>query len=161
MRRNGLLYGPTSGYRNAPPSLSDDELFSLDHILADRNKEPIKTVLTTLIQRDAERASVWLQQRERLERRASEAVMDLLPEFAKHSSSDVLFDVLSPVFLRSSDRWERQQMLRMLGDLMNHVSDDIRAWQVIRQAAMHDPDSYIRQMALVMLASGRKNAPEI
>jgi hypothetical protein len=138
----------------------NSSLITFSYLSLLSNKEPIKTVLTALIQRDAERASVWLQQRERLERRASEAVMDLLPEFAKHSSSDVLFDVLSTVFLRSSDRWERQQMLRMLGDLMNHVSDDIRAWQVIRQAAMHDPDSYIRQMALVMLASGRKNAPE-
>ena len=44
------------------PHLSDDDLFSLDHILADRSREPIKTFLTALLERDAARTASWLQQ---------------------------------------------------------------------------------------------------
>ncbi|AGL15195.1 signal transduction protein [Actinoplanes sp. N902-109] len=38
------------------PHLSDDDLFALTHILADRSKEPIKTYLTAIVQRDRARA---------------------------------------------------------------------------------------------------------
>jgi len=52
------------------PHLSDDELFNLDHFLSDRSREPIKTFSIALLERDAERAVAWLQQRKYFERKA-------------------------------------------------------------------------------------------
>lgn len=43
------------------PYLSDDELFSLDPILSDRSREPIKTLLVALLDRNVERTVSWLQ----------------------------------------------------------------------------------------------------
>jgi hypothetical protein len=85
------------------PHLSDDELFSLDHTLSDRSREPIKTFLSALLERDAERAVAWLQQREHFEYKACEAVGDLIPVFAARLSSNALFDFVSNVSRRSSD----------------------------------------------------------
>jgi len=87
------------------PHLSDDELFSLDHTLSDRSREPIKTFLTALLARDAERAVAWLQQRKRFEYKACEAVGDLIPVFAAYLSSHALFGLVSNVCRRGSDWW--------------------------------------------------------
>ena len=53
------------------PHLSDDDLFSLDHILTDRSREPIKTFLTALLERDAARTASWLQQQKHFGEKAT------------------------------------------------------------------------------------------
>ena len=47
------------------PHLSDDDLFAMDHILDDRSKEPIRTYLTAMVQRDPVRAGQVLLRRPR------------------------------------------------------------------------------------------------
>jgi hypothetical protein len=86
-----------------PPHLSDDELFSLDRILSDRSREPIKTFLIALMERDVERAIAWLLQRKYFGEKACEAVGYLIPMFAMHLSSNVLFDLVNHVFRSGSD----------------------------------------------------------
>ena len=39
------------------PHLSDDDLFSMGHLLADRSKEPVKTYLNAIVERDRIRAA--------------------------------------------------------------------------------------------------------
>jgi HEAT repeats len=137
------------------PHLSDDELFSLNHILSDRSKEPIKTFLIALLERDAERAGAWLLQGKHFGHKACDAVGDLISVFAAHLSSNVLFDFLSIIF-RRGDGWERANFLRRMEF---RLKDDARTWQLIREAAIKDPDGYVQRYALQLLASGQREDP--
>jgi hypothetical protein len=60
------------------PHLSDDELFGLEHILEDRSKEPIKTYLLAMVERDCQRAVTWLEGKASFATKASEAVWNII-----------------------------------------------------------------------------------
>jgi len=79
------------------PHLSDNDLFGLNHILTDRSREPIKTFLTALLERDAARTVSWLQQQKHLGEKASEAIGALTPLFVAHFSSNVLREFMTAV----------------------------------------------------------------
>jgi energy-coupling factor transporter ATP-binding protein EcfA2 len=138
------------------PHLSDDELFSLNHILSDRSKEPIKTFLIELLERDAEKTTAWLLLRKHFQYKACEAVGELIPVFAAHFSSNVLFDFLSNIF-RRGDTWGRG---RFLGIMATQLKGDVRTWQLIRDAAIKDPNgNFVRREALQLLASRQREDP--
>jgi hypothetical protein len=109
-----------------------------------------------LLERDAERAVAWLQQRKRFERKACEAVGDLFPVFAAHLSSNMLFDFVIDVFRRGSDWWERN---RLLGVMADQFKDEVRIWGLIREAATKDRDGLVRQDALALLGSRQRDDP--
>ena len=54
--RSGLLVIRRRALEMLVPHLSDDDLFSMTHILADRSKEPIKTYVNAMVERDRIRA---------------------------------------------------------------------------------------------------------
>ncbi|MCP4251523.1 MAG: NACHT domain-containing protein [bacterium] len=58
--------------------LSDDELFGMEHILRDRSKEPIKTYLLAVVDRDPQRAARWFDARTSFAEKASEAVWNTI-----------------------------------------------------------------------------------
>jgi hypothetical protein len=153
------------------PHLSDDELFRLDHILSDRSREPIKTFLTALLARDTERVVAWLLRRKQFERKACEAVGDLIPVFAAYLSSNALFDFLCNVFQRENDPLGQLMLRRMM---VIQLKDDFRIWQLIDEtvtkaphsyselihtAATKDSDWFVRATALELLASEQGNDP--
>ena len=138
------------------PHLSDDELFSLDHILSDRSREPIKTFLIALLERDVERAIAWLLQRKHFGDKACEAVGHLIPMFAVHLSSNVLFDLVNHVFRSGSNQWGRIELLRLMA---YQLKGDVRVWQLIRETATKDPNLYVRREALKLLAQWQREEP--
>jgi hypothetical protein len=138
------------------PHLSDDELFSLDHILEDRSREPIKTFLIALLERDAERALAWLLQRNHFGRKALEAVGDVIPVFAAHPASNVLFDFVNHVFRRSDDSWARYDFLYVMAD---RFRDDVLTWRLLHEVATNDPSPGIRGLAVELLSRSEKPTP--
>jgi hypothetical protein len=138
------------------PHLSDDELFSLDRILSDRSREPIKTFLIALLERDVERAIAWLLQRKYFGGKACEALGHLIPMFAVHFSSNVLFDLVNHVFRSGSNPWGRIEFLRIMA---YQLKGDVRVWQLIRETATKDPERHVRQEALKWLAHWQRKEP--
>ena len=133
------------------PHLSDDDLFSLEHIFADRSKEPIKAFLTALLERDTARTASWLQQQKPFEEKAATAMAELTPLFAAHFSSDVALELMTAVFQSISTSrpvWERWEFLNALA---RQYKDDVQVWQIIREAATKDADSHVRRRACALL----------
>src|SRR5262249_465264 len=130
------------------PYLSDDDLFSLDHILADRSREPVKTFLTALLERDATRTASWLQQQKHFGEKAVEAIVHITPLFAVHFSSNVLRELTMATFQRISSDWERRGLL---GRLAHQFKDDVQVWQLISDAATKDTDFHVRSRACALL----------
>jgi hypothetical protein len=133
------------------PHLSDDELFTLNHILSDRSREPIKTFLMALLERDVERATAWLLQRKHFGDKACEAVGHLIPMFAVHLPSNVLFDLVNHVYM-----WGRIELLRLMA---YQLKGDVRVWQLIRETATKDPERYVRHEALKLLVQWQREEP--
>ena len=129
------------------PHLSDDDLFGLDHILADRSREPIKTFLTALLERDIARTATWLRQQKHFGAKAPEAIVQLTPLFAAHFSSNVIFELITVAFQRVNDDWARQWSLQTLA----RQFDDVRVWQLIHNAATKDTSQWVRRMACDLL----------
>jgi hypothetical protein len=139
------------------PHLSDDDLFGLDHILADRSREPIKTFLSALLERDATRTASWLQQQKHFGEKATGGVTSLAPLFATHFASNVLFEVMTTVFQRGRGRSRVRSEL--LSQLVRWVKDDVQVWQFIREVALKDIVSDVRSTSLGLLANGQKDDP--
>ena len=59
------------------PHLSDDDLFAMTHVLTDRSKEPVKTYLAALVERDRVRAGQVVLQREGHGEKTLEALSEL------------------------------------------------------------------------------------
>ncbi len=57
------------------PHLSDDELFAMDHIWGDRSKEPIKTYIASLLERDTKRTSQWVESTNKVPLKAALAAL--------------------------------------------------------------------------------------
>src|SRR5262249_47309517 len=138
------------------PHLSDDDLFGLDHILADRSREPIKTFITALLERDAERTATWLQQQKHFGGKATIAMAELTPLLAAHLSSDAVLELMTVVFQRG--RYSRERR-RLLEALVSQFKDDVQVWQCIREAALKDTTSDVRRRSLELLANGQKDDP--
>jgi hypothetical protein len=147
------------------PHLSDDELFDLEHIMADRSKEPIKTFLRALLERDIERTTAWLLQRNGFQQKVIEAVGDLVYYLDSRLTSDVRLNILSLIFLLTSDvrlnilsliflkgtdNWARRRFLTILAI---EFREEIQIWRLIREAAISDHDAWhVRPQALKLLA---------
>ena len=135
--------------------LSDDELFNMDHILSDRRQEPIKTFLCVLLERDAERTALWLEQKKYLGEKAIAAVGDLIPLFAVHFPSNALFNLMGTVIRRIGDIWLRGGFLIRLAHQLKRLEgqpkNDVRLWQLIAEAATKDPTPDVRKVACYLL----------
>jgi hypothetical protein len=127
--------------------LSDDDLFSLDHILADRSIEPIKTFLTALLERGTDRTSSWIQQQKHFGAKVLAAVAGLTPLFPAYFSSNALLELMTAAFHRISHYWERSWVLETLA----RQFDYIQVWQLIRDAAIKDTEWYVRISACSLL----------
>ena len=147
--RSGLYAVRRRAIEMLLPHLSDDDLFGLDHILADRSREPIKTFLTALLERDAARTASWLQQKH-FGAKATAAVAALIPLFAPHFPSNVLLELMTTTFQRISGYWEREWLLVTLARQFDYVQN----WQLIRYAAIKDTDPYVRRRACALLLRG-------
>jgi hypothetical protein len=129
----------------------------LGHIMEDLSKEPIKTFLVALLQRDIERTIAWLLQRKNFQQKAIEAIGELVSYLASRLTSDVLLNTLSTVFLKSTDGWARWRFLKILAIKFRN---EIRIWNLIREAAISDPDAWdVRPEALKLLAQYQKDDP--
>jgi hypothetical protein len=130
------------------PHLSDDDLFGLDHILADRSREPIKAFLTALLERDAARTASWLPQQKHFGAKVVEVIAHLTPLFGAHFSSNVLPELMTAAFQRIRYGWEQGALL---GTLALQFKDNIQVWQLIGDAATKDADLRVRHMACALL----------
>lgn len=61
------------------PHLSDDDLFSMSHLLADRSKEPVKTYLNAMVEKDRVRAARLVLGLSRYGSKTIEAVLESRP----------------------------------------------------------------------------------
>ncbi len=90
------------------PHLSDDELFAMEHVLDDRSKEPIKTLVRSWLERDPTRSLPSLGDLPSLGAKAQLAVCELALSFHEHWPSSVELCVYmvknaSPLVSRSVD----------------------------------------------------------
>jgi DNA replicative helicase MCM subunit Mcm2 (Cdc46/Mcm family) len=76
------------------PHLSDDELFGLDHILDDRSREPIKTFIQSLLDRDLSRSKAWLDDKASFTEKAAEAIYSLIDELDARFSRETILGLV-------------------------------------------------------------------
>lgn len=76
------------------PHLSDDDLFAMEHILKDRSKEPIKTYVRSLFDRDVDRTSDLLSAARPFDAKAKEAFGDLASLIVKSIPMTLAIDLM-------------------------------------------------------------------
>ena len=172
------------------PHLSDDELFSMGHLLDDRSKVPIKTYLRCLLGRDPQRTAHWLSQQEKLAGKATDGFNEIRGEFAQKlpasqlsqtvraifnkgisyvstsswaSRAELLVYLKDEVLLRTSAVNDRESGVRKraLNEIVARQKDDPQTWQLMRDAATKDKDDRVRSGALELLAKGQKDDPQM
>lgn len=105
------------------PHLSDDELFSMDHLLNDRSKEPIKTYLLCLLGRDAQRTAKMLIQQERLSEKTAQGVTEILYEFVQKLPEGLLRETVRTILKRPFNQLHYWLFRRTMDSLLKHWHD--------------------------------------
>ena len=163
------------------PYLSDDDLFGMEHILEDRSKEPIKTYLRSLIDRDVERTAGVLGTLRSYGPKTHEAVYEMtglffacLPlsflmescdRFTRnvHGSAPLSTDRLSTKWLECLvEKYGNKRGVRQLAhDLgANSKSHYLRA-PILRMIAEKWPDEVTRKLLAERAVKDEEEKPRI
>jgi hypothetical protein len=89
--------------------------------------------------------------------KACEAIGELIPVFAAHLSSNMLFNFLSNNSRRGGEEWVRSMFFGMMA---TQLKGGVRTWQLIREAALKDPEVPVRSRAFGLLLSA-SNCDEV
>ncbi|MCK4276228.1 MAG: HEAT repeat domain-containing protein, partial [Phycisphaerae bacterium] len=128
------------------PHLSDDELFGLDYILSDRSREPIRTYILSLLDRDLNRLMAWLDQKTTFPHKAAAAIYSVLPRIARHHSSETTLRLVN--HCRRLAGWVEAGVLNLLvRKCPGESTRDVLNW-----TAVHDNLGLDRHVAILRLA---------
>lgn len=161
------------------PHLSEDELFSMGHILNDGSREPIRTYIWALLVSNPSRFEKWIDATTSFNGKLSEAMMSLVVHFrtleldalvlkiaSKCSGSDVFtWGLQTEVVRRWPDETTRQLLMARIvnssqpverifamDNLVTGWRDEITRQFLIARATA-EKDHYIRALAVQKLAS--------
>ena len=95
------------------PYLSDEELFSMEHILLDGSREPISTYLLALIERDTDRTVVWLQKQSSFGAKTIDAFARLPESFRRQIADETHRAMISSVVVNGNST-ERVKAIQAL-----------------------------------------------
>jgi hypothetical protein len=133
------------------PHLSDDELFDMTYVLGDRSKQPVKTYMLYLLNRDPRRTAEWLLGRRHFPGKTTDAFVDVIAEFKKVWSEDVFMSVARALFERGSShsRWHYLSVepWTSRARLLIELNDD----HLVRSAASKDKEAGVRARAMITL----------
>ncbi len=129
------------------PHLSDDELFSMEHILLDASKEPIATYLLSLIERDTDRTVAWLQTRASFGGRTIDALARLPESFRTRIDDETIRSMISSCAVHGNSV-ERTRALQALAQKW----PDETTRKLLAERAVQDEDAFARGAALGALA---------
>lgn len=132
------------------PYLSDDELFSLEHIWQDRSKKTIKAYLVALIDRDGKRLNQYLLQKNNISFKAAEAASEL----NRTECGDVCKDLPRHLYKKcvSQDNGHYFDSADAIWNLTEKFLDE-ETRQLIQHSALHGEHTYIRSVAFRVLAA--------
>lgn len=137
------------------PHLSEDELFSLDHLFTDRSLEPIKVYLLALIDRHAARTAILLSQTKHFGEKMLWAVESIEGQLRCAIGDDSLRQlygsfVVTPGFGFGARRWASYRMARNWPDKTTRL--------LLTKAASQGGNEYDGLWALTVLAGIWPNA---
>lgn len=143
------------------PHLSDDELFAMSHLLNDRSKEPVKTLLRCLLSRDPQRTALWLNQQDRFPEKATDGFAEILYEFEQKLPKNLLSKTVRSVFMKgasySYSRWFSETYWPSRARLVGYLDDEA----LLRTTARSDREPGVRAKALKELGARQGDDPQM
>jgi hypothetical protein len=135
------------------PHLSDDELFALQDILEDRSKEPIKSYLQSLLDRDPARFEAWILTLPRFGEKAAQAILEM-PSFPQAFAGRVRqlaiedddYDMRRRALWLLAWKWPDETTPELLAARAVEDSDEFVRWQALDLLAGKWPDETTRQL---------------
>lgn len=159
--RSGLFQVRRRAIEMLLPHLGDDELFDLGHLLRDRSKEPIKTYLRAMLNRDSDRLIVWLDEQQDLPGKTTDAFTEMLLEFRTAISPEHYLHVLRRFFEKGSSYndyfwYAHDYQPSSRAHLLVTINDET----LILEALRSDRETGVRIHALATLVAKRPLAEE-
>ena len=166
--------------------LTDDELFNMIHLMNDRSKEPIKTYLRSMLNRDPQRTVDWLSQRDKFSEKATEAFVEVVDDFQRRVEAPALRKIASCVFTNGKSYYpglfaSRIKLINYLNDaslqlsatedrevgvraislsrLVQRQGEKPETWNLVQDRLAKDVNEIVRINAMQLLAKGKKNDP--
>lgn len=137
------------------PHLSDDELFNMEHILEDRSKEPIKTYLRSLIDRDVDRSVNLLATPRSFGPKVYEALFDMPNLFLERLPLPLSFELCQRVVreISTSARQSTDQAaINFVKLIVNRHENDPEVRRVTNDLAINSQSPYVRTLILQFIA---------
>ncbi len=143
------------------PHLSDDELFSMEHLLNDRSKEPIKTYLLCLLGRDLQRTATWLIQKESFSEKATDGFVDILYELTQKLPASLLGEIARSVFVKGTScyvNWFHSRGRWWLS--RTRLIEYFKEEALLRTSATSDREPGVRAWALSKIVEQQGDDPQ-
>jgi hypothetical protein len=143
------------------PHLPDEDLFNMHHILRDRSQETIKIYLSSLLDRDVPRTKRILTSEKQLGWKAGNAIAALAARFFEPRTAEEAIAFAASILTKTEDFsvGESGPKVTLLRRVVRYFPHHEQTWDLITQRAHDDPDFWVRQKALELLATGRKEMP--
>jgi hypothetical protein len=143
------------------PHLPDEDLFNMHHILRDRSQETIKIYLSSLLDRDVPRTQHVLTSERQLSQKAGNAIRTFAERFFERRMAEEDIAFASNLLTKMEDYYEGEYGAKgtMLRLIVRYFPQHEQTWDLITQRVHADQNASNRQMALQLLATGRKEVP--
>lgn len=118
------------------PHLSDDDLFSMEHVFGDRSRHPIISYLDTLLERDVPRTVRLLMDVKADNPRVIAAISELILKLVNMLTVDDLLEVCDHWVRTPHDAWEHNwYKFSILETIAHYASDSDKMYSMMYDAA--------------------------